>query len=222
MMKINGESKSSGIMPSMQGNDSVSKELQSQIADAQKELQELSKNDQLSSEEKMKKRQELNQRINELTNQLKQHQAELRKEKMAAAKAVKAESTQEQENEDGDTAGFSQEGMEAALTADSSLKLAQVKNGVKKRMQIRARIMESEIETDASRGASVEAKQKSLSKLEQRIDQVSKDLGEEVGNANQSLKEENLLNDRIEEKEDSEENNGKKEAIEDSTIDVRL
>ena len=57
-MKINGlngvNSQSSGT-GMMQSNDSVSKNLQNQIANAQKQLQELSANKEMSMEEKMKK-----------------------------------------------------------------------------------------------------------------------------------------------------------------------
>ena len=60
--------------------DSVSKNIQNQIANAQKKLQELSSNEELSIEDKMKKRQEIQQEINNLNQQLRQHQMEQRKE----------------------------------------------------------------------------------------------------------------------------------------------
>ena len=56
---INGTNTQIGGMNMMQSNDSVSKNLQSQIANAQKQLQELSVNKEMSLEEKMKKRQEI-------------------------------------------------------------------------------------------------------------------------------------------------------------------
>ena len=59
--------------------DSVSKNIQNQIANAQKKLQELSSNEELSIEDKMKKRQEIQQEINNLNQQLRQHQMEQRK-----------------------------------------------------------------------------------------------------------------------------------------------
>ena len=60
--------------------DSISRNLKNQIANAQKKLQELSSNQELSLEEKMKKRQEIQQEISSLTQQLRQHQIELRKQ----------------------------------------------------------------------------------------------------------------------------------------------
>ena len=63
-----------------QGTDAVSKNLQNQIANAQKQMQELGENKEMSLEEKMKKRQEIQQQISNLQNQLRQHQIEQRKE----------------------------------------------------------------------------------------------------------------------------------------------
>ena len=60
--------------------DSYTKNIQKQIADAQQRLQNLSSNQDLSLEEKMKKRQEIQQEIANLNQQLRQHQIEQRKE----------------------------------------------------------------------------------------------------------------------------------------------
>ena len=60
---INGINTQAGGINMMQSNDSVSKNLQSQIANAQKQLQEISENKEMSLEEKMKKRQEIQQQI---------------------------------------------------------------------------------------------------------------------------------------------------------------
>ena len=61
-----------------QGADSYSKNIQNQIADAQKALQELSSNENLTMEEKRQKRQEIQQEIADLNQQLRQHQIEQR------------------------------------------------------------------------------------------------------------------------------------------------
>ena len=69
-MKINGEVNTYGNIDSsknrsnyLQENDSVSKNLRNQIANAQKRLQELGKNEEMPLEEKMKKRQEIQKEI---------------------------------------------------------------------------------------------------------------------------------------------------------------
>ena len=74
----------SSAMPS-KGTDPVSQSIQKQIADAQKQLQEISADDRLSVEDKMKKRQEIQQQITSLNQQLRQHEIDLRKEKQEKA-----------------------------------------------------------------------------------------------------------------------------------------
>ena len=57
-MRINGFSGTNtqtGTMGMTQGNDSVSKNIQNQIANAQQKLQDLSSNEEMSLEDKMKK-----------------------------------------------------------------------------------------------------------------------------------------------------------------------
>ena len=79
MMKINGfngTNTQTGAMGMAQVNDSVSKNIQNQIANAQQKLQDLSSNEELSLEDKMKKRQEIQQEITNLNQQLRQHQIE--------------------------------------------------------------------------------------------------------------------------------------------------
>ncbi len=61
-----------------QATDSYTKNIQNQIADAQKQLQELSSNKDMTQEEKMMKRQEIQQQISDLNMQLRQHQMETR------------------------------------------------------------------------------------------------------------------------------------------------
>ena len=70
-----------GQMGMNQTTDSYSRNIQNQIANAQKQLQELSSNKDMTLEEKMNKRQEIQQQINDLNVQLRQHQMEQRREK---------------------------------------------------------------------------------------------------------------------------------------------
>ena len=78
---INGANTQIGQMGMNQATDSYSRNIQNQIADAQKQLQELSSNKDMMQEEKMNKRQELQQQISDLNVQLRQHQMEQRIEK---------------------------------------------------------------------------------------------------------------------------------------------
>ncbi len=60
--------------------DSFSKNIQNKISQVQKEMQEISSKEELTPEEKMKKRQEIQQEITNLNQQLRQHEMEMRKE----------------------------------------------------------------------------------------------------------------------------------------------
>ncbi len=78
---INGANAQVRQMGINQATDSYSRNIQNQIANAQKQLQELSSNKDMTQEEKMTKRQELQQQISDLNMQLRQHQVEQRREK---------------------------------------------------------------------------------------------------------------------------------------------
>ena len=135
--------------------DSFSKSIQNQIFNAQKQLQELSENKDMSMEEKMKRRQEIQQQITELNNQLRQHQIEQRKEKQEqAAKSAEKKESVKNENKG---AGLSQASMTAIISADAALSQAKVHGSVATRMEGRAGVLEAEIKQDGSRGGNVEA-----------------------------------------------------------------
>ena len=59
---INGVNTQIGQMGMNQATDAYSRSIQNQIAEAQKQLRELSSNEDMTSEEKMKKRQALQKR----------------------------------------------------------------------------------------------------------------------------------------------------------------
>ena len=86
-MTINGVNGANTQMKQIsmnQATDSYTRNIQNQIANAQKQLQELSSNKDMSLEEKMKKRQEIQQQISDLNVQLRQHQMEQHREKQQA------------------------------------------------------------------------------------------------------------------------------------------
>ena len=77
---INGVNLQMAAFGMGQAADSYSRNIQNQIANAQKQLQELSSNTELSMEEKKNKKQEISQEISNLNIQLRQHQMETRKQ----------------------------------------------------------------------------------------------------------------------------------------------
>ena len=168
---INGVNmQNSGINRQM-GTDSVSKNIQNQIANAQKQLQELSSNKDMSMEEKMKKRQEIQQQIMDLNNQLRQRQIEMRRQQQAKGSSMDdmlggSKKTIPKCGNKG--LGLSEASMKAMMSADFAKAQAQVQGSVATKMEGRAGILESEIKLDLARGGNVEAKQEELAEVQQK------------------------------------------------------
>ena len=157
---LNGANTHAGGMNMTKATDSVSKNLQNQIANAQKKLQELSDNKDMSIEEKMKKRQEIQQQITDLNNQLRQHQIEQRKEQQAKKSSMDdmlGGSKKTAPKAGKQSTGLSQASMTAIISADSAMAQAQVQGSVATKMEGRAGVLESEIKLDSARGDDVEA-----------------------------------------------------------------
>lgn len=181
-MTINGIS---GANPSMQAGslgqmtqmDSVSKNIQNQIANAQTMLQKLSSNEELSLEEKMKKRQEIQQEINNLNQQLRQHQIEQRneqQEKRAAQDDMLGSSRKTSPQSGKQRAGLSKASMQAMISADSSMEQARAQGSVATQMEGKAGVLESEIKMDQGRGASTEKKEEELADVQAKAQAAAK------------------------------------------------
>lgn len=169
VQRENGSMQAGHTMMNMQ-TDAVTKNIQNQIAKIQKQMQELSSNETMTPEEKMKKRQELQQQINDLNMQLRQHQIERRKEEQQAkdSSAEETRSTAKAEKAGGKGTGLSQTGMTAMISADSSVKLAKVQGSVATKMEGKAGVLKAEINLDASRGGDTSAKKAALADVEQK------------------------------------------------------
>jgi len=163
---INGANSRAGQMGMTQATDSYSRNIQNQIANAQKQLQELSSNEEMSLEEKMKKRQEIQQQISELSVQLRQHQMEQRKEKQQAKGFSMDDASAGTRNAEIKSTGLSQTSMTAILSANSSLKQAKAQGSAATSLEGKARVLKSEMKT--SQGASLEKKKEELADIEQK------------------------------------------------------
>lgn len=155
--------------------DSISRNLKNQIANAQKKLQELSSNQELSLEEKMKKRQEIQQEISSLTQQLRQHQIELRKQQQNKSSnsvdeltGADYDDTEKNKGSKRQVGGISQGKMSAMISADSAMKQAQVQGSVATQINGKAGVLESEIAMDKGRGSSTEKKEQELADYRER------------------------------------------------------
>ena len=223
-MKINGTNGANTQMVQMgmnQAADSYSKNIQNQIANAQKQLQELSSNEDMTLEEKMKKRQEIQQQISDLNMQLRQHQIEQRKEKQQA----KGSSMDDMLGGTGNTGsakagnkntGLSQASMTAMISADTCIKQAKVQGSVAASMEGRANVLKAEVKQD---GGNVEAKKKEIAELEQKAENATASQMNTLAEANKTMEEaaeaernDNKASESKEEKTDWAENTTEKTA----------
>lgn len=177
----------------MQGSDARTKELQNQIAKAKERLQELSAEDQMSAEEKMKKRQEIQKEITELNNQLRQHQIDLRREKQQAA-ASSSNQMDELSGAAGNTtgskkAGMSKAGMKAMVSADAALDQAREQGATATRLEGRAGVLDAEIRQDKSLGVDTADKEEELAQVQEGAANATASQIEVLGKAGQEMKE---------------------------------
>ncbi len=176
---INGVNTQIGQMEKNQATDSYSRNIQNQIANAQKQLQELSSNENMTLEEKRKKRQEIQQQISDLNAQLRQHKMEQRKAAMGGSEKQQAKGSSV-DDMPGSTinagnkkagnkgAGLSRASMKAMISADNSIKQAEVQGSVATKMEGRAGVLQSEIKLDQARGGDTQKKEEELARIEQK------------------------------------------------------
>jgi len=213
---LNGANTQNGGMNMMQLNDSVSKNIQNQIANAQKELQELSANKEISIEEKMKKRQEIQQQITELNQQLRQHQIEQRKEQQAKKSSMEdmlgsSRKTAPKAGKQG--AGLSQASMKAMISADSAMAQAKVQGSVANKMDGRAGVLEAEIKLDMARGDDATKKKEELAEVGQKAITAETAQLNTLADANKELEAAAKAEQQAEKIEDKDKNADKKDSV---------
>ena len=227
---LNGANTQVGGMNMMQSNDSVSKNLQSQIANAQKQLQELSANKEMSLEEKMKKRQEIQQQIADLNNQLRQHVTSQRKEQQAKKSSMddmlggsKKTTLKAGKQSTGlSQAGMNTSTMRAIISADSAMDQAGIQGSVATRMEGKAGVLEAEIKLDQARGDDVEKKKEELAEVQQKAVQAESAQMNTLADANKELEEAAKADQQAEKIDDKDKKADKKDTVsnekEDSTV----
>lgn len=185
---INGANTQMGQMEMNQATDSYSRNIQSQIANVQKQLQELSSNEEMTLEEKMKKRQEIQQQISDLNMQLRQHQAEQRKEKQQAKASSMDDMIGGTKSKAGEKGiGMSQASMTAMISADTSIKQAKVQGSVATSMEGRAGVLESEIKNN--HGADVTKKKEELADVTQKAQAATASQMNTLAETNKAMEE---------------------------------
>ena len=87
------------------------------------------------------------------------------------------------------TAGFSQAGMQAMLSAASSMKQAEAQGSIATELEGRAGVLEIEIKMDFGRGTSVEKKEEELAEVEQTAADVGAAQMSSLADVNEAVKE---------------------------------
>lgn len=194
MMKIGSATGTGGNIPAGHigigvPEDTVSRNLQRQIADAQKRLQEISSNGEMGMEEKMKKRQEIQQEITDLNQQLRQHQIEQRKEQQAKHASMADGAARRAQKPEGSGSVLSQASMQAIVSADASMKQAHVQGSVATQMEGRAGVLKAEIKQDAGRGDDIKKKEAELANLQGKAQAAVSSQISSLADANQAVEE---------------------------------
>ena len=213
---LNGANTPGGGMNVKKATDSVSKNIQNQIANAQKQLQELSANKDMSIEEKMKKRQEIQQQITDLNNQLRQHQIEQRKEQQAKKSSMDdmlGGSKKTAPKAGKQSTGLSQASMKAMISADSAMAQAKVQGRVATKMEGRAGVLEAEIKLDQARGDDVEKKKEELAEVQRKAAQAESAQMNTLATANKELEEALRAEQQTEKAGDEDKKTDKKDAV---------
>ncbi len=193
---------SGGQAASTQLIDTVSRNIENEIFGIQRKMQELTSNEEIPAEEKMKKRQELQQEMSRLNAELRRHQAEVSREQRKEAMASEEEDAKGAEQTDGTNAAKSIDkgiedvgaelalsGIGAMLAADSSVQQAKSQGVVVGKIENGIAILKGEIQQDKLYGTNVERKEEILAKQRKR---VSRALGAQfsaLGNVKQTMKE---------------------------------
>ena len=192
---INGENTQMGQMGMNRATDSYSRNIQNQITNAQKQLQELSSNEDMTLEEKMKKRQEIQQQISDLNMQLRQHQMEQRRAAMGGQgkQQTKGSSMGGLLGGTGKagskSAGLSQASMTAMISADSAIKQAKVQGSVATKMEGRSGVLQSEIKMDQAIGGNTQKKEEELAEVEQKAQAAVSSQFSTLADANRTMEE---------------------------------
>lgn len=191
---LGGINTQSGLTGLNQTLDSYSRNLQNQIANAQKRLQELSSDKDMTDEEKMKKRQEIQKQISDLNMELKQHQIEQRRERQQLKGSDVDDilgCNNEERNGKGvnQETGLSQTSMQTIISADMSVGQARIQGNAASVMEGRAGVLKAEIKRDAALGGDTSAKEEALAEAEQKAMDATASQMDTLGKVNEYLKE---------------------------------
>lgn len=181
--------------------DSEGKEVRNQIAAAKCRLKELSADKALNEEEREKKQKELQQKITDLNNQLRQRRLELhrRQQEQRKSAAVPDEDGSHSQSSDPPedspkAAVLPETGARAIFAASSAVGSAKSQGSLAASLESRVRILQGEIKQDEERGLDTRFKQDELERLEKKAARLngfgSSSLAKASANLKQALEQE--------------------------------
>lgn len=199
--------------------DNVAAGLQRQIERTKEEMAALSEREGLSSEEKQKKRKELEEKINGFRQQLQQHEMDKKKaeqeekarkiqEEMAKKEAERKARQGEEEK------GVSNAGMHAMISAGQSMEEADTLHHVRTSIEGQIHVAKGEIAASSSRGEDVSGMESHLAELEGKVAQITGNIVKKYAEASEKIKnavdvekmqKEKKTEDKIEEKKEDQE-----------------
>lgn len=167
-----------GQMSGIQKVDSVSRNIENKIFDMQRKMQQLSAEEDIPEEEKMRERQELQQEIARLNAKLRQQQAEADREKRQEELAKEAQAEADTENRgveyirstDNKSASTDTEEM---ISAEHSARQISDRGKIVAKIEGGIVVLKGEIKQDEIRGEDVEGKKAELAKQEKRAQRAS-------------------------------------------------
>ena len=176
-------------------SDPMVRDLQRQIEGLQNRMKELSSNPELTPEMKAKKRQEIQKQISDLEMQLRQRQIEVRREEVMKKRQENYSmdemlGTNKQDEKSGkQSTGLSAGSMEALISADASMKQADVHGNIATKMEGKAGVLEAEIKQDEALGASVPGgKREALAEVQAKADEATSAQMGALAQANEAAK----------------------------------
>lgn len=174
--------------------DPMVRDLQRQIEDLKNRMKELSSNPELTAEMKAKKRQEIQKQISDLEVQLRQRQIEVKREDAMKKRQENYSmdemlGTKQQVKKSGkQSEGLSTGSMEAMISADASVKQADVHGSVARTMEGKAGVLEAEIKQDSAMGCKPEGKEEALAEVQAKADEAASAQMGALAQANETAK----------------------------------
>lgn len=179
-----------GGMANIKSTDSVSKGIQNEISGIQQQMQELSSKKDIPVDEKMKKRQELQQEMRKLSAELRRRQEQIsreqRKESAAAEKknAGGAEKDTKEDTKKDDekiSAEAAYAGFKAMVSGNMSVDQIKTRGKVVAQIENGIAILKGEISQDELRGMNVDKKRSDLEKQEEKAQKAAASQFSDIG-----------------------------------------